>query len=102
MYVGESVLKRNAADSAWLHQELTGVVSAYRGLGIATALKLQTIEYAQRRGYREIQTRNSDRNGPMLASNAKLGFMRQPAWIGFQKAVPAGKEPATLTAKKGT
>jgi len=65
-------------------------------------LKLKTIEFAQRRGYREIQTRNSDRNGPMLAINAKLGFMRQPAWISFQKVVPAGKETSALAAKKVT
>jgi len=102
MYVGESVLKRNASDGAWLHQELTGVVSAFRGLGIATALKLKTIELAQRRGYGEIQTRNSDRNGPMLAINAKLGFVRQPAWISFQKVVRAGKETSALAAKKVT
>ena len=95
MYVGESMLKRAASDPGWLHQELTGVVSGFRGLGIATALKLRTIEYAQRGGYREIQTRNSDRNAPMLAINAKLGFVRQPAWLEFQKetsAIPANKE----------
>lgn len=85
MYVGESVLKRNAADPAWLHQELTGVIATFRGLGIATALKLNTIEYAQRGGYCQIRTRNSDRNAPMLAINAKLGFVRQPVWIEYQK-----------------
>lgn len=97
MYVGESILKRSASDPTWLHQELTGVVSAFRGLGIATALKLKTVDYAQRRGYGVIQTRNSDRNTPMLAINAKLGFARLPAWIEFQKRVGGEQETSAHT-----
>lgn len=100
MYVGESVLKRSVSDERWLHQELTGVVPAFRGLGIATALKLRTIEYAQRGGYREIQTRNNDRNAPMLAINAKLGFVRQPAWVEFEKTMATGKETSAHPANR--
>ena len=37
--------------------------------------------YAQRYGYREIRTFNHSENGPMLAVNTTLGFIRQPAWI---------------------
>ncbi len=87
MYVGESMLKRGTADPGWLHQDLTGVITAFRGLGLATAMKLRTVEYAQHHGYREIQTTNSSRNAPMLAINAKLGFVRQPAWVEFQKTL---------------
>lgn len=84
MYVGESVLKRSDADPAWLHQELTGVIPGCRGLGIATTLKVRTVEYAKAHGHRVIQTWNSSKNGPMLAINGKLGFVRQPAWLEFQ------------------
>lgn len=84
MYLGESVLKRTDADPAWLHQELTGVIPDCRGLGIATALKVRTVEYAKAHGHRVIQTWNSSKNGPMLAINGKLGFVRQPAWMEFQ------------------
>jgi mycothiol synthase len=84
VYVGESVLKRSDADRTWLHQELTGVIPECRGLGIATALKLRTVEYAKAHGHRVVQTWNSSKNGPMLAINGKLGFVRQPAWIEFQ------------------
>lgn len=87
VYVGESVLKASDADPRLLHQELTGVLPDLRGLGIATAVKLKTVEYAQRGGHREIRTMNSSKNGPMLAINGKLGFVRQPAWIEFQKVI---------------
>lgn len=88
-YVGESALKRSDADPGVLWQQLTGVLPEYRGHGIATALKLRTIEYARTHGYREIRTFNSSRNGPMLAINGRLGFVRQPAWIDFLRAVRA-------------
>jgi len=84
-YVGESALKTSEADPQVLYQQLTGVVPEYRGSGVATALKLRTVEYAHRHGYREIRTWNSSRNSAMLAINLKLGFVRQPAWIEFLK-----------------
>lgn len=90
VYIGESVLKRSDADGTWLHQELTGVIPECRGQGIATALKLRIVAYATAGGYRVIQTHNSSKNGPMLAINGKLGFVRQPAWVEFQRTFAAG------------
>lgn len=86
LYVGESYLKRSEADPGVLWQQLTAVLHEYRGLGIATTLKVRTVEYAQVMGYREIRTFNSSRNAPMLAVNTKLGFVRQPAWVEFLRA----------------
>jgi RimJ/RimL family protein N-acetyltransferase len=86
VFVGESAMKRSTVEDGVLHQELTAVDAEYRGRGVATALKVLTIQYAQQHGFREIRTFNSSRNAPMLAINAKLGFVRQPAWILFVKA----------------
>jgi ribosomal protein S18 acetylase RimI-like enzyme len=83
LYIGESAMKRSLGVPDLLHQQLTGVVPAYRGMGVATALKLRTVQYAQRRGYRVIRTFNSSLNDAMLAINRKLGFVAEPAWISF-------------------
>jgi len=73
-----------------LHQGLTGVLRDERGQGIARALKLRTIDYGRANGFREIRTLNDSLNGPMLAINVALGFVREPAWITFGKDLSAG------------
>ena len=86
-YIGLSALYRPLALPGVLNQGLTGVRREYRGRGIAMALKLQTVRYARERGYREIRTWNDGRNRPMLRINEALGFVKQPAWISFQKSL---------------
>lgn len=83
LYIGESAMKRSQGVPDLLHQELTGVVHTYRGMGVATALKLRTVRCAQQHGYRVIRTFNSSINDAMLAINRKLGFVVEPAWISF-------------------
>jgi RimJ/RimL family protein N-acetyltransferase len=87
VYIGVSQVKRSQGDPGLLHQELTGVVEAFQGRGIAMALKVRTLGYAQRHGYRTIRTFNSSRNTAMLAINRKLGFAPMPAWIGFVRTL---------------
>ena len=60
---------------------LTGVLSEYRGRGIAPALKLRAIEAAKERGCQVITTGNQQDNAPMLAINRKLGFVAEPAMV---------------------
>ena len=89
-YVGESALAIEGADPGVVHQQLTAVLRAERGKGIAMALKLRAVAYAKERGFREIRTWNASINRPMLAINEALGFAKQPAWITFGKDLSAG------------
>lgn len=56
----------------------TGVDAAYRGRGLATALKLLAIRWARAQGARSMRTDNDSRNAAMLAINHKLGYRSRP------------------------
>ena len=47
---------------------VTGVLSLHLGRGIAMALKLRGIEFAQERGIRELRTWNALENGAILGT----------------------------------
>jgi GNAT superfamily N-acetyltransferase len=66
---------------------MTGVLEAYRGRKIATALKLVAIRYAREHGALSLRTHNSSLNEPMLAVNRKLGYVPRP---GFYKLIREG------------
>ena len=83
-WLGMSNLQRSIEDPSFIWQGLTGVRREARGKGLATALKVMTVRYAQRLGVDHIKTWNDQRNQPMLAINVAMGFARQPAWIGLE------------------
>ncbi len=85
-YIGVADLRRSLEGTHLMHN-ITGVLPAYRGRGIAIALKLATIAYGRAGGYSEIRTWNEVRNTGMLVINERLGFVRQPAWITFEKTL---------------
>ena len=68
-----------------LYQGLTGVKPQYRRYGIGLAMKIRGIAYAQTNGYSLIMAENDAKNAPMLAMNEKLGFIRKPDIITFEK-----------------
>jgi RimJ/RimL family protein N-acetyltransferase len=86
-YVAECYMHASQHEPGILHQGVTAVDRAYRGRGIALALKLKTIEFAQRHGYTAIHTGVESNNPSMLAINARLGFEQQPGLILFEKSL---------------
>jgi GNAT superfamily N-acetyltransferase len=59
-------------DHAYTNHTL--VDPAFRGRGIALALKAMTIDLALQAGHTQMRTGNDSRNAPMLAVNRKLGY----------------------------
>ena len=60
---------------------LTGVRRAWRGRGIATALKRAQIEWARSAGLERLVTTNDETNVPMRGINARLGYEPRPGAI---------------------
>ena len=75
-FVGLSFMRRRANTPHTLYQELTGVLPAYRGMGVAQVLKELTIDYGLHHGYESIETWVEDNNPAMLAINLNYGFVR--------------------------
>ena len=58
--------------------EMTGVVRTYRRRGIATALKLRTIQVAESLGVQFIYTSHAAANVTAIAMNRRLGYTYRP------------------------
>lgn len=85
-YVGTSRAFRNPAKTDQLDGSLTGTIRSHRRRGIATALKVHLIQFAQQYGAAVMITANEQDN-PMVALNVMLGFEARPAWVTYEKAV---------------
>jgi GNAT superfamily N-acetyltransferase len=70
----------NIPASDGYYNGLTGVLPAYRGRGIALALKLLAIAAARRHGAAYLRTNNDSENASMLAINRKLGYRPEPGY----------------------
>ena len=60
---------------------LTAVRRAWRGRGIATALKSAQIAWAKTAGYEELHTSNDETNVAMRGINARLGYKPAPVYV---------------------
>ena len=75
-----------------LFHDLTAVRRAWRGRGIARALKHAQIAWAKQRGYRYLRTANEDRNEPIRRLNEQLGYRPIPGRIVFEVPI-SGRSP---------
>lgn len=61
--------------------DMTGVKRAWRGRGIAGALKRAQIAWAKEAGYERLRTQNEVRNEPIRRLNERLGYRPSPGRI---------------------
>jgi mycothiol synthase len=72
--VGYAKFSLTAAQPTTAHHDLTGIKRAWRGRGIARALKATQIGWAKENGYEELRTRNDERNAPIRHLNREFGY----------------------------
>jgi GNAT superfamily N-acetyltransferase len=71
----------SAADATAAHHDMTGVKRAFRGRGIAGALKRAEIAWAKQAGYTTLETANEVRNEPIRRLNEKHGYAVRPGVV---------------------
>ena len=72
--IGYAKFSLTEAQPRVAHHDLTGVKRAWRGRGVAHALKAKQIAWAKANGYEELRTRNDERNAPIRRLNDRFGY----------------------------
>ena len=79
--VGYAKFSMTTAQPDVAFHDITGVRRAWRGRGIAGALKRAEIAWAKQNGYRVARTMNEERNTPIRILNQRLGYTLAPGRI---------------------
>ena len=79
--VGYAKLSLSSSDTKVAHHDMTGVRRAFRGRGIAGALKRAEIAWAKQAGYERLETNNEVRNEPIRRLNESHGYTVQPGVV---------------------
>lgn len=74
--------------------DMTAVRPAFRGRGLATALKRASIAWAVAAGLEVLHANNDEANAPMRTVNARLGYRPLPDEIGFAGPLAANSSLA--------
>ena len=69
------------------YHDLIGVKRAWRGRGIAGALKRAEIAWAKEQGYRRLVTQNEERNEPIRRLNTRHGYRIEPGRVFLRAAI---------------
>ncbi|HPR42671.1 MAG TPA: GNAT family N-acetyltransferase [Candidatus Methanofastidiosa archaeon] len=86
MAVGTTNVFRREANNA-LEIGFTAVRREYRGMGIATTLKLRSMLSASDLGARYLITDNEENNKAIVSLNRRLGFRRVTDWVKYEKGL---------------
>lgn len=85
-YVGVAMLARAESgmniDTRWV-----GVRRDMREQGIAMGFKKRMFEFARAHNHPHITTVTNSKNVPVIAMNKQLGYIDQPAWVYYSKAL---------------
>jgi GNAT superfamily N-acetyltransferase len=73
---------------------MTGVRRAWRGRGVARALKLVQIAAARRAGLQRLVAYNDATNAPMQGLNVALGYRLHPVYVTLRGPLAGGAEAA--------
>ena len=79
--VGYAKFSLSRAQPQSAAHDMTGVKRAWRGRGIAGALKRAQIIWAKQAGYARLTTQNEVRNEPIRRLNGQLGYRVQPGRV---------------------
>ncbi len=90
-----NLVLQSGSDTLGLH-DMTAVRQAWRGRGIATAIKRATIAWAIDNGLAALETGNDEHNAPMRAVNARLGYRPIPDSVGLQGPLAPTGSPTGL------
>ena len=71
------------------YHDLTGVRRAWRGRGVAGALKRTQIAWAKAHGYAALQTSNEVRNEPIRRLNERHGYVLEPGVVIVRRTIAA-------------
>ena len=91
-------LRQGQTDEAF--HDLTGVKRAWRGRGIAGALKRAQIAWAKEHGYGRLVTQNEERNEPIRRLNVRHGYRIEPGRIFLRTAVEANGQAASAASRR--
>ena len=78
-----------ARPSVAMH-DMTGVRRAWRGRGIARALKAAEIAWAKEAGYERLETQNEERNEPIRRLNERFGYVVTPGSVTVRGPLVSG------------
>ena len=79
--VGYSKFSLTDAQPTVAFHDLTGVRRAWRGRGVAGALKRTQLRWAKEQGYERVSTHNEERNEPIRRLNERYGYRTSPGRI---------------------